>query len=343
LRESRQKLADFLGCSVTELVFTGGATESNNTILRALFQGSKNTARNEFITSKVEHPSVLKTLQDLETQGAVVHYISVDRDGELNWSEFMEALSPRTCLVSMMFANNETGVLFPLKKIIKASHEAGALVHSDMVQAMGKVPVILQDMDLDYASFSAHKFYSIKGSGLIYLKRSSPFRSLITGGNQERSRRGGTENTLGILAYGVAAEEKNRVQPELERLETLRDLMESEILSKISGVTITGANSKRRLANTSSMVISGVDGETLLMSLDLKNYAVSTGAACSSGNPEPSPVLLTMGLSRLEAQSSLRVSMGWDTTEVEINQFIATLIETVSRLRGLNQEGLKHG
>jgi cysteine desulfurase len=338
IRESRQKLADFLGCQPLELIFTSGGTESNNTVLRGVWTGCASTPRQEFITSAVEHPSVRKTLEVLEQQGAKVHTIPVNRDGTLDLAFYRSVLSEKTALVSVMAANNETGVIHPLQEeMIALAHAKGALFHSDMVQTLGKVPVDLRDLNVDFASFSAHKFYALKGTGLLYVKRGSPHVALITGGAQERNRRGGTENTLGIHALGLMAEKKAEVSTQSARLRTLRDQMEQEILRRIPEVSITGVKSQR-LANTSSLILNGVDGETLLMSLDLKGFAVSTGAACSSGSPEPSPVLLAMGLSRAEAQNSLRISLGWNNTEMELKEFVNALEEVAQRLRNITTE-----
>lgn len=250
---------------------------------------------------------------------------------------YEEHLSEETALVSVMFANNETGTLFPIKKMAEMAHAKGALFHTDAVQAFGKVPVNLHELGVDFASFSGHKFYSIKGSGFLYSHKGSNFSPLIHGGAQERHRRGGTENTLGIGCLGVVAKRASMIEEKARSVGALRDHMEKRLLSEIADVTVT-AGETARLPNTSSLVLSGVDGETMLMSMDIKGYAVSTGAACSSGNPEPSPVLLAMGLTREEAQNSLRVSLGWDTTLEQVDSFVETLKAVVTRLRSLKDD-----
>lgn len=333
LREARQKVAQFLGISPLEIVFTSGGSESNSTVLQSYFEKTRGCERNEFITSNIEHPSVAKTLAHLKSLGAVVHVVSVDREGHMDWEHFNRVLSEKTALVSMMLANNETGLLFPIREIVGKAHAVGAKVHTDAVQALGKIPLNLQELGVDYASFSAHKFYALKGIGLLYVKKGNELRPLIFG-SQERARRGGTENTLGIWSLGFVAAESADLETRILKLKTLRDHLESRILSEIPEVTITHGQAPR-LPNTSSMVIPGVDGETLLMSLDVKGYAVSTGSACSSGSPEPSPVLMGIGLRREEAQSSLRVSVGWTTTPDEVNQFVETLKSVVGRVRSL--------
>jgi cysteine desulfurase len=333
LRETRKKVAEALSVSPLEIVFTSGGSEANNAVIKSV----KREGRNEFITTEVEHPSVLRAFEWLREQGAVVHFLKVNRQGRIDLEQYQSLLSNRTALVSVMFANNETGVIFPIREMAAAAHAVGAFFHSDCVQALGKVPLNLGELGVDAASFSAHKFYSLKGTGFLYLKKGFPFEPLIHGGGQERSRRGGTENTLGIAALGVAVEKLSEIVPRSRRMSELRDDLEARILSEISDVKIT-SDEAPRLPNTSSLVINGVDGETLLMSLDLKGFAVSTGAACSSGNPEPSPVLLAIGLSREEAQSSLRVSLGWDTTKEDIDSFLEALKAAVLRIRSLSVE-----
>jgi cysteine desulfurase len=315
-----------------ELIFTSGASESNNTILKSCFQ--LRPSRTEFITTRMEHPSVLETFKALEILGAKVHYIEVNRKGQFNWEQFRRALSEKTNLVSVMSANNETGLILPLDQIVHESHAVGALVHTDAVQAFGKIPFDFKNLKVDYASLSGHKFYALKGVGISFVRRGSPYVPLIHGGAQERYRRAGTENVLAIHSLGIMSQHLSQVGAQYERLENLRNQFEKKLQERLQGVSITHAEAPR-LPNTSSLVIEGIDGETLLMSLDLKGFSVSTGAACSSGSPEPSPVLLSIGLTRAEAQSSLRVSMGWHTSSEEMDLFLDTLIQVVHRLRSL--------
>lgn len=346
LRETRKTVADIIGAkSPLEIIFTSGGSESNNTVIKGVFEYLRSApfvearlkGRNHYMCSSVEHPAIIKTMEFLQSEGAKVDFIPVSRSGQIDMEFYQAHLSEDTALVTVMIANNETGNIFPIKEMTELAHEKGALFHTDGVQALGKIPVNVTELGVDFATFSAHKFYSLKGAGFLYSKKGSHFTSLIHGGGQERHRRGGTENILGIAAMGVAAERLKRlgeVAPEMTRL---RDLFEQRVLSEIQNVSVTGSESLR-VPNTSSLVITGADGETLLMSLDLEGYAVSTGAACSSGNPEPSPVLLNMGLSRQEAQNSLRVSIGWDTTEEEIHKFVETLKVVVTRLRSIQSD-----
>jgi cysteine desulfurase len=337
LREARQQISQALRCHPLELVFTSGGSESNTTVIRSVLGEvrASSSCRNEFVTSAVEHPSVMKTMMYVRDQGFKVHVVPVNRDGRFDLEYFKSVISEKTALVSVMFANNETGNLLPLAEITKLAHEVGARVHTDAVQALGKVEVDLKSWGVDYASFSGHKFYALKGCGVLFQKRGSPLASLILGGAQERQRRGGTENVLGIHSLRIMCESFNKVPEKSKQVLRLREYLESEILSRIPSVRVTGAQASR-LPNTLSLVIAGVDGETLLMSLDLQGFAVSTGAACSSGNPEPSPVLLAMGLSRAEAQNSLRLSLGWSTTQEEIEAFVSVLVKTVERLRSFS-------
>ena len=345
LRETRQKIAQALGVGPLEIIFTSGGSEGNNTILKGVFEHltiaetrDKWSGRHEFITTKLEHPSIMKSLQWLEKRGAVVHYLDVTREGRVDLDQYRRLLSAKTALVSVMFANNETGVLFPIRQMVDLAHAAGALFHSDCVQGLGKVPLNLSELDVDYATFSAHKFYSLKGTGFIYVKKGSAYENLIHGGGQERQRRGGTENTVGIAALNTALDRLSELESKVASIGLMRDEFEARCLNEIPRMTITSGKALR-VPNTSSLVIEGVDGETLLMSLDLKGFAVSTGAACSSGNPEPSPVLLAIGLSREEAQSSLRVSLGWDTTREEMESFFEALRAVVIRIRSIASEG----
>lgn len=339
LRETRQKISELLSCSPLEIIFNSGASEGNSSVLKSAFNTLKET-RNEFLVSQVEHPSIIKTAEYLISQGAVVHFIPVSKSGMIDMNFIRSKLSHKTALVSVMYANNETGTVFPIKEITELAHAQGALMHSDCVQLLGKAEVAFKELGVDYATFSAHKFYGLKGTGFCYVKKSTPWVPLVHGGGQERGRRGGTENVLGLAALNVVLDEIKNCGPKISEMKRLRDLMESKILSDISNVSIT-AKEGQRLTNTSSLVIDDVDGETLLMSLDLKFYSVSTGAACSSGNPEPSPVLLAMGLTRAEAQSSLRISLGWGTTEEQVINFVNTLNEVVTKLREINLEEKK--
>ncbi len=343
IRDARKRIAKMIGCQPLEFIFTSGGSEANNTAVKGVyFQNIKNKKeelhfRNKYIFSVVEHPSLIESMAFLERQGMEVVRIPVSRDGLIDLKTYEEALDKNTALVSVMWVNNETGTIFPIKKMTEMAHKVGALFHTDSVQALGKIPIDVYDLNVDFASFSAHKFYSLKGTGVLYCKSNVSFESLIHGGGQERGRRAGTENTLGVAAFSKMAEKAQYVVNYGEKILKLRKHMERRILDEISNVTVTCVQSER-VAHCSSLVIGGVDGETLLMSLDMMGYSVSTGAACSSGNPEPSPTLIAMGLSREEAQNSLRLSLGWENTLEEINSFVDVLKTEVKRLRQLHHE-----
>ena len=334
LWSARQNLCKFLGCHPLEIIFTSGASESNNHAIKGLFEKS-NSQKNELIVSSVEHPSVLSVADFLSNQGFRVYKIPVSKDGFLDERFFEKHLSEKTLLVSIMAANNETGVLFPIKELAKKAHKKGALFHSDMVQGLGKFPIDLKDLDIDLASFSAHKCYGLKGCGLLYCRKGVNLESLIHGGPQERQRRAGTENLPGIAAFGAIAKERQEIIRESQKLETLRDSMEEEILSSLSDVTVIGCQAKR-LTNTTCLCISGVEGETLLMNLDLKGISVSVGSACGSGKMESISVLTSMGWTEEEARSALRVSLGVGTKKEHLEYFQKSLKESVDRLRNLS-------
>lgn len=342
LRESRQSMAKMIGADPLELIFTSGGSEANNLALKGVFEslffsqvkGSSLLDRPRILVSAVEHPSVRNTLEFLKQKGASVELIPISREGRVDLEAYAQQLNERVALVSMMYANNETGNIFPIQKMAKLAHEKGALFHCDAVQALGKATVDVRKWEVDLASFSAHKFYALKGAGVLYSKKGVHLESLIHGGGQERGRRAGTENVLSLASLGWMAQFGDQIETRAGEMKQLRDKLEMQILSIIPDTKITGIEGKR-LANTSCILISGVDGESLLMNLDLKGISVSTGAACSAGNTEPSPTLLAMGLTRFEAQSSLRVSLGWGTTQEELDRFLEVLQAVVVRLRSL--------
>ncbi len=337
LRETRNRMAQMIGAGAPlELIFTSGGTEANNLALKGVFEKARMNERRRILVSSVEHPSVRRTAEYLESRGAEIAIIPVLRSGRIDLDAYERLLDENVALVSVMLANNETGNIFPVKKLAELAHSKGALFHADCVQALGKIPVNLRDLGVDLATFSGHKFYGLKGVGVLYVRRGVNLESLIHGGAQERHRRGGTENTLAIASLGEMCGFQGQIDSRAEELKRLRDHLETRALAEISGVSITGGESER-LPNTSSLVIPGVDGETLLMNLDMRGFSVSTGAACSSGSPEPSPVLLAMGLARAEAQTSLRVGLGWENTQAEIDLFVDELILIVERIRSFER------
>ena len=340
LREARKNLAQLIQCHPLELVFTSGGSESNNLVIKGYAPQALALGRNEFITTKIEHPSVKESFRYLETLGARVHWLEVSRGGQIDLATYEGLLNDKTALVSVMAANNETGSLLPIKEMAALAHKVGAKFHTDAVQTLGKIEVNVQDWGVDFATFASHKMYSLRGSGIVYNRKGERLVTQISGGNQERGRRAGTENILSIAAFGHVAElvlNDSIYRERRDQLGALRDSMERQIVEKIGGVKITGAE-VARLPNTSSLVFDDVDGESLLMGLDLAGVSASTGAACSSGNPEPSPTLLAMGLTRVEAQGSLRLSLGWDTLAEDIDEFLEILKRVVERLRSVRAE-----
>ena len=333
LWQSRLSLARAINCHPLEIVFTGGASEANNQALKG-FSPSKTGGRNEIIVSAVEHPSVKAVARWLSCHGMRVHIVPISRDGRLDESFFKKVLSEKTHLVSIMRAHNETGLLFPIKKLARAARRCGALFHSDLVQALGKEPVDMKSLGVDTASFSAHKVYGLKGCGALYCRKGLDLESLIHGGGQERGRRAGTENLPAIAAFGAVAEGAVALVQKTRELKQLRDRLEEAVLSALSGVRVVGFRSSR-LPNTSCFLFSGVEGEVLLMNLDLKGFSVSAGSACHSGKITASPALLAMGFSPEEAGASLRVSLGCGVKKRDIDLFSRVLTETVTRLRSL--------
>ena len=336
MTQSREALAAFLHCDSLEIIFTAGGSEANNLALKGVVDF--NGPRKEIICSEVEHPSVLSTCKFLESKGFKVHWLKVSRNGEIDLEAFEKLLSEKTLLVTCQLVNNETGNIFPLKKMARMAHKVGALVHSDMVQSLGRIPVDLRAMDVDLASFAGHKFYALKGVGLLYVKRGIHVEPLIHGGGQERMRRAGTENALAIASLGDAARILGpRLLEQNTIIEKMRDDLQARVVTEISGCRVNGVEGKR-VSNTLNVTFENVDGETLLINLDTRGFAVSSGAACSSGSQEPSPVLTAMGLSAEEASQSLRISLGWVTTQLEVDSFFENLVAAVAQIRKIEKE-----
>jgi len=335
--EARENLSHFLNCHPLEIIFTSGASESNNHAVKTWFQDlsplqKTESKRKELIISSVEHPSVFNQALFLEKQGFKVYKVPVSKKGFLDEAFLEEHLTEKTLLVSIMAANNETGVLFPIKKWIDKAHEKGALFHSDMVQMLGKENIDLKSLDIDLASFSGHKFYSLQGCGLLFCKKGVPLKNLIHGGSQERNRRAGTENLSGITALGAVAKEGSKLLKKAKKIKSLRDAMEQQLLSSLKDIEVINKTAPR-LNNSSCLLIKGVVGETLMMSLDLKGIAISVGSACSSGKIESNTALTGMGLSFQEAGNCIRISLGVENKKEEVDYLVKTLISSVKRLR----------
>jgi len=341
VERAREQLAALLGAeSPTEILFTSCGTESDNTaILSALEAYSE---RRQFITTRVEHPAVLSLAHHLERKGYEVVRVGVDRDGLLDLVELRAALSPRTAIVSVMWANNETGVVFPVEELARMAHEVGALFHTDAVQAVGKIPIDLRRSAIDMLSLSGHKLHAPKGIGALYIRRGTKFRPFLIGGHQERNRRGGTENVPGIVALGAAAELARRhLTEEQTAVRALRDRLENGILERIPDVIVNG-HRERRLPNTSNVSFEFVEGEAILLLLDQVGICASSGSACTSGSLEPSHVLRAMGVPFTYAHGSIRFSLSRYNTAEEIDRVLAELPRIIARLREISPFSRAH-
>jgi cysteine desulfurase len=332
VEHARESVAALLGCRAAEVVFTSGGTESDNLAIAGLA-----AAGDHIITSTVEHHAVLHACKHLEDTGCEVTYLPVDGSGLVDPGDVRRALRPNTKLISIMMANNETGVLQPLEEIGKIAAEADVFFHTDAVQAAGKVPIDVAMMRCDALAISGHKFHAPQGVGALYVRKSTRITPLFYGGRHERSRRAGTENVPGIVGLGKAAELATRRfgRNEDQAMSALRDRLEQGILAQVDETCINGDGAPR-VPNTSNVYFDSIDGEPMVISLDLKGLAVSTGAACSSGALEPSHVLLAMGLRPDRARSSVRFSLGKQNTAEDVDFALTIVPETVARLRELS-------
>lgn len=334
VEEARRKVAGLLGADAREIVFTSGGTESDNTAIFGVVSAATRDQKH-VVTTTIEHPAVLHTCERLEQLGVAVTYVPVGASGVVDPADIEAALRPETVLVSVMHANNEIGTLQPISAIAAICHKAGVPLHVDAVQSFGKVAVDCGELGADLMALSAHKIYGPKGVGVLWIRKGTPFVKLLYGGRHERDRRPGTENVPGIHALGIAASLAQRVLEDEEgRLRELRDHLEALLLSRIDGVRVNAAGSAR-LPNTSNVHIEGVEGEPLVIALDLRGYAVSSGAACSSGSVEPSHVLTAIGLSREEARSCVRISLGASNTREQVEALAEAMEESVDHLRRL--------
>jgi cysteine desulfurase len=340
LERARRRMAECLGAVPDEIFFTSGGTESDNLALRGVVRALDASGRH-LVTSSIEHHAVFKTCRDLESRGFRVTYLPVNARGVVDIDAFRNSLDRETILVSVMLANNETGVIQPVEQIVELARARGILVHTDAVQALGKLPLRFHDLGVDLASFSAHKIGGPKGVGALYLKRGTPIRPLSTGGGHERGLRAGTENVAGIVGLSEATALACRAQgEEMERLRRLREKLETELCASLDEVIVNGAAAPR-VANTANVCFKGVEGESIVLQLDLAGICVSTGSACTTGEPEPSHVLLSMGVDRLAAKSAIRFSLGKTTTNEDIASTVPIVVETVRRLRSISSVGAR--
>jgi cysteine desulfurase len=332
MEAARRQLASLIGCQPSSLVFTSGGTEADNMAVLGVVRAAPGAARHA-IVSAVEHPAVLGPCEQLEREGVEITRLRVSPDCLVDPEDVRRALRPETVLVSVMHANNELGTIQPIAEIARITCAAGVTLHVDGVQALGKIPVDVEALGVDLYSMSAHKLYAPKGVGALYVRKGTAMSPIAYGGHHERDRRPGTENVPGIAAFGAAAELAARtLAAESERLAALRDRLENAILERIPRAGVNGSRS-RRTPNTANMHFDGIDGEALVIALDLRGFAVSTGAACSSGAIAPSHVLVNMGLSAERARASMRFSLGRSNTAGQVDALVDALAGAVEHLR----------
>ena len=328
---ARERLAALLGCQATEIIFTSGGTESNNAVISSALQLDVRGKR--VVTSSVEHSAVLRPCQDLAKGGCDVTFLGVDSHGNLDLAELEDVIRPETALVSIMWANNETGVVFPLEKIAEICREKCVLFHTDAVQATGKIPMRLRDSPINFLSLSAHKFHGPKGVGALYVSRGTPLSPLIAGGGQENGHRGGTENVASIVGLGKAADlALNHLGEGKCDVRSMRDRFEKSMLEAVSGASINGAGAAR-LPNTSSLSFERIESASALLLLDRQGICCSAGSACRTGSQEASHVLRAMNPGSDGARRSLRFSFGRFNTDAQIDRAIEVVPKVIYKLR----------
>lgn len=334
--KARAEVASSLGAaSPEEVIFTSGGTESDNFALRGVVEALK-AKGNHIITSSIEHHAVLNTAKYLEKNGCQVTYLAADRFGLINPEDLKKAITPKTILISVMSANNEIGTIEPLEEIAKIAKERGIYFHTDAVQAFGKFPFDVKTLGADLVSISGHKIYGPKGIGAIYIKKGTKITPQLYGGHHEMGKRAGTENVPGIVGFGLASELARKEMPvESKRIAGLRDYLYKSITSKISDVNLNG-HPEKRIPNTLNVGFKYLEGESIVLNLDMEGVAVSTGSACTSGSLEPSHVLTAMGVDPAESQGSIRFSLGHDTTKEDIDYVSDILPPIIKRLRDMS-------
>ncbi|EKQ67140.1 cysteine desulfurase NifS [Leptolyngbyaceae cyanobacterium JSC-12] len=333
LKQARAQVASLLGAEDSEIVFTSCGTEGNNTAIRAALAAQPD--RKHLITTQVEHACVLNLFKQLEKQGYSVTYLSVNRKGQVDLMELEAAMTGNTALVSMMYANNETGTVFPVEQAGAIAKEYGAAFHVDAVQVAGKLPLNMKISTIDLMTISGHKLHAPKGIGALYVRRGFRFRPLLIGGHQERGRRAGTENVAGIIGLGKAAELAQVHLADVAAEKKLRDRLEKGILTRIPNCEVNG-DPKNRLPNTTNIGFKYIEGEAILLSLDKFGVCASSGSACTSGSLEPSHVLRAMGLPYTTLHGSIRFSLSRYTTEAEIDRVLELLPQIIERLRAMS-------
>jgi len=335
LERAREQVAKVLGARPDEVCFTGGGTEADNLAVKGMAWANRDRG-NHLITSQVEHHAVFNTCEYLEKQGFKVTYLPVDSEGRVDPGDVEKAITKETLLVTIMQANNETGTVQPIAEIGRTARKRGVYFHTDAVQAFTKLPTGVDELGLDMLSLSGHKIYGPKGVGCLYIRKGTKLDSLVHGGHHERNRRAGTENVPGIVGLGKAAElGAGEMSEEAKTLATLRDRLQEGILARIPEVRVNARNA-RRLPGTLSVCFKYVEGESILLSLDMKGIAASSGSACSTGAIEPSHVLTAMGVPPEEARGSVRFSLGRQNTEQEVDRVVGELAVVLTRLRAMS-------
>lgn len=334
VNEARERVASLLGCEPDEVLFTSCGTESDNTAIKGTL--AMYSAKRKVITTRVEHPAVLATCRDLERHGYSVHEIGVNRAGQLDMDELGIRMDDNTVLVSVMWANNETGTIFPVETIAELAKARGIVFHTDAVQAVGKIPLNLKNSAIDLLSVSGHKLHAPKGVGALYVRRGTRVATFMHGGHQEFGRRGGTENVPGIIAFGKACQlAQQHMEEENTKVRLLRDRLESGILKTCPDCFVNG-DVENRLPNTSNISFEYIEGESILMLLDQFGICASSGSACTSGSLEPSHVLRAMGVPFTAAHGSVRFSLSRFNTPEEVDFTIEKMAPIVNRLRQLS-------
>lgn len=335
IEKAREQVAQVIGAKAEEIFFTGSGTEADNMALKGVLYGPAGKGKKHLITTKIEHHAILHTAMALEKEGFQVTFLDVDKNGRVDLEELKQAITPDTALVSIMAANNEVGTIQPIEEIGKICREKGVLFHTDAVQAFGHMPLDVNKMNIDLLSLSAHKINGPKGSGALYIRRGLGLRPVIEGGGQERNRRSGTENVAGIVGLGQAAQlAMETMVEESARLKALAKKLTDGVL-QIPETILTG-DSENRLPGACSFAISAIEGESLVLYLDMEGICTSTGSACSTGSLDPSHVLMAIGLSHEVSHGSLRVTLGRFNTEEEVNYIIETLPKVVEKLRSMS-------
>ncbi len=341
VENARQQVASFIGADSEEVLFVGSGSEANNTVLSLLNCDSTTCAcslsgRHDLVTTVIEHPCVLNTARSLGRKKHGVHYLHVDRHGRIDLEDLRRSVTDKVGLVSIMMANNEIGTIQDIKEAARITHAAGALFHTDAVQAVGKIPVDVRDLDVDFLTMSAHKIYGPKGIGALYVKKGAPYCPLILGGHQENGRRAGTENSLGIIGMGKAIEMRAlEMDAEEKRLLELKNALKEGIAKAIPDTLFMG-HPEYCLPGTLSVSFAGAEGEAILLYLDLAGIAVSTGSACASGSLDPSHVIMATGVPVENAHGSVRISLGRENTMEDVQYMLEHLPQIIDRIRTMS-------